>query len=386
MRLWMSGEIMGDVSDSHRILSLLIEGTVNECIRDKDYGHGLKGWAYIAIILDFENEGYGEVAKYRKRLKEVEFRLKIDHESFCKGGLVDQVRLMAESLLRSLRMMPEIGVKDVDFDGLTADVRRCLTEVQARVEAVAGLPELSVLVESGLEIEEEQLPPSWRFVQVCWPRGDFRVEEILRFFALMQPAFGLSTLYYRRGKPVELSAAALEKRFKGIMRREILPGYGASEDFFTVLPSQRGGNNVGFTITTGTQPGGKYIDMYNIDIGEAGKVPDRSHLKQSIEIFNPFEAYLSDSRNEAALRLHRRRQAIPDLRRPAMIAGFHYLDEVLARSVGGIDHCLKAPAWRASRFCKGVLFELTQGLFENDNREHRDVQRRVMEHLGIWEM
>src|SRR4030042_1145061 len=128
MELWVSGEIQGDIGDRYRAARKLVKTAMNSCIKDRDYGEGLKKWYYIAIILDFEDEAYGEVAKYSKRKKEVEFRLKIDHDAFLSAHTAGQVRLVSQSLLRSLRMMPEIGVKDVDFDRLTADVTRSLAD------------------------------------------------------------------------------------------------------------------------------------------------------------------------------------------------------------------------------------------------------------------
>ena len=105
----------------------------------------------------------------------------------------------------------------------------------------------------------------------------------------------------------------------------------------------------------------------------------------TVEVFEPFEAYLSEFTNEENLRWFERQQACPGFKRPAIIRGFHYMDEEFAKSVGGTEYCLKAPAWRVERFCDGVLIELTEALFDNDNSEHLAVQRKVMEYFGIWE-
>jgi hypothetical protein len=133
MIIWISGEIMDDVGDGEMMARKLIEPAINNCIKDKDYGKGLVKWYYIAIILDSHGPPYKEITKYYKTKKEVEFRLKIDHEDFLSGNNAKKVWLMSESLLRSIKLMPEIGVKDVGFERLTADVSRCLAEVQAKV-------------------------------------------------------------------------------------------------------------------------------------------------------------------------------------------------------------------------------------------------------------
>ena len=59
--------------------------------------------------------------------------MKIDHDAFLHASKSGQVHLIGESLIRSIKLMPEIGVKDVDFTRLEADVARCLAEVQVRV-------------------------------------------------------------------------------------------------------------------------------------------------------------------------------------------------------------------------------------------------------------
>ena len=137
MELWMSGEIQGDVGDRYRTARKLVETAINRCTKGNDFGEGLKKWYYIAIILGFDDKDYDEVAKYRRKKKEVEFRLKIDHDAFLKGTLVDQVRLMSDSLLRSINMMPEIGVQDVDFGKLYEDASECLTDLVNKVDAGA---------------------------------------------------------------------------------------------------------------------------------------------------------------------------------------------------------------------------------------------------------
>jgi len=133
MILWTSGEIMDDVGNEFRCVRNLLENAVNEYISERDYGEGLIEWDYIAIILDFEDPTYKEVTKYRKKRREAEFRLKIDHSEFLAADKARKVWLMSESLIRSIKMMPEIGVKDVDFDRLLEDVSNCLAEVQSRV-------------------------------------------------------------------------------------------------------------------------------------------------------------------------------------------------------------------------------------------------------------
>ncbi len=129
MKFWMSGEVQSDVGDVHRESRKIIETAVNKGISEKSYGSGLKLWAYLAVILDSKTDPYyPEVKKYSKRKKEVEFRLKIDHQKFLKGGPETHLRLLSESVLRSLELMREMRIKDLDLDKLTADVTQCLSK------------------------------------------------------------------------------------------------------------------------------------------------------------------------------------------------------------------------------------------------------------------
>jgi len=64
--------------------------------------------------------------------------------------------------------------------------------------------------------------------------------------------------------------------------------------------------------------------------------------------------------------------------------GFHYVDEAMARSIGGIDYCLRAPAWKVERFCQGVLIQLVRGLFDSENPEHCRIQKETMKYFRWW--
>ncbi len=55
----------------------------------------------------------------------------------------------------------------------------------------------------------------------------------------------------------------------------------------------------------------------------------------------------------------------------------------MARSIGGIDYCLKAPAWHVERFCEGVLIELVPGPFDSSNPDHLEIQEDVMAYFDM---
>ncbi len=223
---------------------------------------------------------------------------------------------------------------------------------------------------------------SYSFSQNCRPRGDFRIDEILEYFDLMKEAFRCPEIYGSNSKALELSRENLERIFRKKIDK-LFPGIGVDVDWFTIPPRNRDDNTVRFEIHTGAHPEKIFIDTYDISIGEAKKVPDLSYFEKSIQIFEPFEAYLSEFKNEAHWDWYDRQQEIENFDRPAIIRGFHYMDESLIRNIGGMKHCLKAPAWKVERFCKGVLIELVPGLFDHENPEHLKIQEEAMEHFGI---
>jgi hypothetical protein len=223
---------------------------------------------------------------------------------------------------------------------------------------------------------------SYIFRQGCRPRGDFRIDELIEYFDLMKEAFGFPILYDKNSKPVEVDRDVLERTFRKKIDR-LFPGIGVNVDFFSIPPRNRDDNTIRFEIHTGTHADEKFIDSYDISMYR-WRIPDFRYFEKSIEIFRPFEAFLAEDRNESQMDAYNRDQAIPDFSKPAIIRGFHYLDKDLADSIGGIDHCLKAPAWHVERFCEGVLIELVPGPFDSDNPEHIKTQEEVMDYFDLW--
>jgi len=224
---------------------------------------------------------------------------------------------------------------------------------------------------------------NYYFEQFCRPRGDFRIKEIIDFLDLMKEAFGLSKLFDSENNPIELTEGNIKSIFENILEKSHFKDVGIDEDFFTIPPDERDDDTIRIEIHTGTHLGKNFNDTYNISIGEKRNVPDFIYFKKSIEIFKPFEAYISEFKNENALNAYDRQQEIPNFDKPVIIRGFHYLDKDLASSVGGIERCLKAPAWKVERFCEGVLIQLTEGLFDPENPDHIKIQKEVMKYLKV---
>ena len=125
-RLWMSGEVQGDIGDAHRDARNEIESALATVLAAADYG-ALKEWAFLAIIIDDNFWAYDEIKKYRKKAQEFEFRLEIDHAAFKAADAIGHRKLIMGSLLRSIDEMRKLVPKGIDYDRLECDVRAVAT-------------------------------------------------------------------------------------------------------------------------------------------------------------------------------------------------------------------------------------------------------------------
>jgi hypothetical protein len=216
----------------------------------------------------------------------------------------------------------------------------------------------------------------------CRPSGDFRIPEMIDFLDLVREAFKCSVLYDSHSRPVNISEANLQKTCDK-EAKEILPGCGVNIFFYTIPPQKILENRISVEIHTGTDPGEVLIDSYSILIGDKRMLPDFEYFERSIEIFKPFEGFLADDENEFQLRARDRQREIGGFTKPAVIRGLHYLDKDMARSIGGINYCLKAPAWHVDKFCEGVLIDLVPGVFDSTNPEHLEAQQKVMAYFDM---
>jgi len=197
----------------------------------------------------------------------------------------------------------------------------------------------------------------------------------------MEVTFQRMSLYDSDGEPVELTSKEI-RRFMEEAVDKRFPSLGASVEFFTISPLKRDNNTVRIEICTGTHGGEPFIDSCDLSIGGPWKVPDLSYFEQSIKILRPFEAFLAEDENEYQLDAHGILQTTR-FKKPEIIRAFHYLDAEMARSIGGIEYCLEAPAWRVERFCDGVLIQLVPVLFDSTNSRHLQVQKDVMRYFKL---
>jgi hypothetical protein len=223
---------------------------------------------------------------------------------------------------------------------------------------------------------------SYTFVQRCRPCGDLRVCDVSNWLKLMMEAFNLSSLHDKNGKSISVDIEFL----KGILQKGIdkkFPTIGATEQFFSIPPDKKNNATIRFEIHTGTSPEEIFIDTFDICIGSNIKIPNFEYFKDSILLIKPFEAYLLEFKNENDLCSYDKQENIPKFDKPAIIRGFHFIDELLTNSIGGKEHCLNAPAWKVEEFSNGILFQLADTLFDTQNLDHIHTQKKVMQYLNM---
>ena len=94
----MSSEAEADVSDELREVRNRLETKVNAAIANRDYGDGLREWAFIAMIFGDIDPGYKEVTRYSRNKKEYESRLRIDHAKFKAADFAGRTEMLCRAL------------------------------------------------------------------------------------------------------------------------------------------------------------------------------------------------------------------------------------------------------------------------------------------------
>jgi Immunity protein 44 len=119
MELWMGGEIQVDVGDAYREARNEVEAALKDVFAG-DYGPGLVELAFIGMI--DPTSFYPEVKKYSARKKEAEFRLYIDYDAFRSATGLKQRAMICDTVIRAVRLLPEVGATRIDCERLVADI------------------------------------------------------------------------------------------------------------------------------------------------------------------------------------------------------------------------------------------------------------------------
>lgn len=106
MRLWNSAEAEHTVGRAYSTIANEIEKIVNSYIEDKQFSDAYEDWrwAYIAMLEGpiMQKMKLPEVVRRNNKRKVLEFRLKIDYQSFLDGDHNRRLGLIIDSLNRCL--------------------------------------------------------------------------------------------------------------------------------------------------------------------------------------------------------------------------------------------------------------------------------------------
>jgi hypothetical protein len=219
--------------------------------------------------------------------------------------------------------------------------------------------------------------------QRCHPNGEFRIQEVIKFLIKIKQNFGIVDFYDRNDKIVDLSEEYLQKLLESKLPKGRFSKLGATINFFSQPPSLRDDSTLLVEIHTGTNPEKRLIDHYNFSIGNHFDLQYLDFIRDSIKLFNPFEAFVLESANEFKTQAHVRQQSIRNFERPSIIRYIHYINLNSVQVLGGLEFCLGAPAWKVQEFHQGILLQLCEEVFEPDNPQHLQVQAEVMKYFSM---
>jgi hypothetical protein len=217
--------------------------------------------------------------------------------------------------------------------------------------------------------------------------GDLRARELHQCLRLLLETFELAPdLFGGSPDPIDWSTP---QRLESYLKAKILPDVpeaGADDILLTRPERERDPLTCRFTIHVGSATASPFIDMVRLEINEHLERPSVDFLRESIRILRPFEAYIDERFNMAHIGWFERARAVsPRHSHPAFICGTHYFTADKAAPLGGIGHCLNAPAYNVERFADGIWIQLCEsGWLDKDNPNDWRIQQEVMEFFGIW--
>ncbi|MBI3862420.1 MAG: hypothetical protein HY290_11045 [Planctomycetia bacterium] len=217
--------------------------------------------------------------------------------------------------------------------------------------------------------------------------GDLRDSQLHGSLRVMLNAFGLPLqLFNADSRPVNWSTANdLGIYLVNLSRPR--PDFGACDSFFTRPPRERNETRTCvFDIEIGNAPTSPLIDSVKMVVNHHLKLPSVDFFRETILLLRPLQAFIDETYNMRHIDwVERSTRVRPRQSRPAYICGAHYFTEELARPLGGVAHCLKAPAFKVEEFADGIWIQLCEsGWLDKDNPNDWRVQEDVMRFLGIW--
>jgi hypothetical protein len=210
---------------------------------------------------------------------------------------------------------------------------------------------------------------------------DLRQAELVKVMSILQEGYGLPNLHAEAGQ-LQMTEEHLKPEFERRTNRA-----GVMDTYFSSfgLGEPRGAY---FHVRTGI-PHDQSLYMSDLmTFADAGEIGSNKlvYLERCVEASTCAEAYAYNGMNERALRMYLRERFARHLAKPGIIRWWHYVDKVMVASLGGMEFCMKTPAWRVREFHDGALIQLTEDEFDHKNTNHRKVQEEVMRYFGIWDL
>jgi hypothetical protein len=113
MKVWISSETTKGAGEELWKLYMQIEKKINNYLEEIEYKNvRLINWDIIIILRD--DAVFNEIKKYNKRKKDTDIRLKIDYNAFKNGNNEERENLIFDVLLRSLNVLEEKGIEDLE--------------------------------------------------------------------------------------------------------------------------------------------------------------------------------------------------------------------------------------------------------------------------------
>src|SRR2546423_5919920 len=100
MRLWLSGELQGNVAEPYIDVARRLRNVVKPQLLTAEYGQ-VGDWALVGIVTPRHSSFLREACQFFEQRGLAEFRLKIDYRSFLEANDVERHRLLYSALLRS---------------------------------------------------------------------------------------------------------------------------------------------------------------------------------------------------------------------------------------------------------------------------------------------
>lgn len=124
----MSAEVEKDILEKLRLSLIYIEDKINEAIEAINYPIELESWDCIVILMKQDDPNYTERTQYSKKKQDMDFRLKIDYQTFSKTDDLGRQRMIYQMLERSLDILLEKGLSETGIEQLRNDVRAVALE------------------------------------------------------------------------------------------------------------------------------------------------------------------------------------------------------------------------------------------------------------------